>query len=218
MIKRVVLGVVVGTIVVFLVSSLWHMASGLGQIGIQNLPDEDAVLSAMRGSIHSSGLYFFPGMDAGAEGSKQQPSQAAYLRKYKAGPTGILIYHPGGAELAFGKLLAVQFLTGMLGALLLGLVLAMTVGATTFSKRTVLVVAISLFCRGHLRDTVLELVRFPCKLHPCPRRRVDRELERRGHGHGRDDQAGPGNVKLRRAPCACAALHWGCCGFGPKSP
>jgi hypothetical protein len=143
-IKRVILGVVVGTIVVFLVSSLWHMATGLGQIGIQNLPDEDAVLSAMRGSIHSSGLYFFPGMDAGAEGSKQ-PSQAAYLRKYKTGPTGILIYHPGGAELAFGKLLAVQFLTGMVGALLLGLVLAMTADATTFSKRTFLVVAISLF-------------------------------------------------------------------------
>ena len=145
MIKRVILGVGVGTIVVFLVSSLWHMASGLGQIGIQSLPDEDAVLSAMRGSIHSSGLYFFPGMDAGAEGSKEQPSEAAYLRKYKTGPTGILIYHPGGAELAFGKLLAVQFLTGMVGALLLGLVLAMTAGATTFSKRTVLVVAISLF-------------------------------------------------------------------------
>lgn len=145
MIKRVILGVVVGTIVVFLVSSLWHMASGLGQIGIQKVPDEDAVLSAMRGSIHSSGFYFFPGMDAGAEGSKQQPSQADYLRKYKTGPTGILIYHPGGADLAFGKLLAVQFLTGMVGALLLGLVLAMTAGATTFSKRTVLVVAISLF-------------------------------------------------------------------------
>ena len=145
MIKRVIIGVVVGTIVVFLVSSLWHMASGLGQIGIQSLPDEDGVLSAMRGSIHSSGLYFFPGMDAGAEGSKQQPSQAAYLRKYKTGPTGILIYHPGGAELALGKLLAVQFLTGMVGAFLLGLVPAMTAGATTFSKRTVLVVAISLF-------------------------------------------------------------------------
>lgn len=145
MIKRAILGAVVGTIVVFLVSSLWHMASGLGQIGIRNLPDEDAMLSAMRGSIHSSGLYFFPGVDTGAEGPKQQPSQAAYLRKYKTGPTGILVYHPGAADLAFGKLLAVQFLTGMVGALLLALVLAMTAGATTFSKRTVLVVAISLF-------------------------------------------------------------------------
>lgn len=75
MIKRVILGVVVGTIVVFLVSSLWHMASGLGQIGIQNLPDEDAVLSAMRGSIHSSGLYFFPGMDAGRKGRSNSPAK-----------------------------------------------------------------------------------------------------------------------------------------------
>lgn len=145
MTKRVILGVVVGAIVIFLVSSLWHMASGLGQIGVRNLPDEDAVLSAIERSIHSPGFFLFPAMDSGVARSKQQPSQADYLRKYKTGPTGILIYHPGGAELAFGKLLAVQFLTGMVGALLLGLVLAMTAGATTFSKRTVLVVAISLF-------------------------------------------------------------------------
>lgn len=143
--KRVILGVVVGSVVVFLVSSIWHMASGVGQVGIQNLPNEDAVVSAMRGSIHSSGLYFFPGIDVGATGSKQKASQAPYLERYKTGPTGILIYHPGGQELAFAKLLTLQFLTGLSGALLLALVLAMTVNTTTFLKRVLLVLAISLF-------------------------------------------------------------------------
>ena len=145
--KRVFLGVVAGSIVVFLVSSIWHMASGLGQVGIQNLPNEDAVLSELRSSLHSPGLYFFPGMDPNAPGTKeqQQASQAAYLKKYKEGPTGILVYHPGGQELAIGRLLAVQFLTGVVGAFLLAWVLATTADATTFTKRTLLVLAISLF-------------------------------------------------------------------------
>ena len=147
MVKRVLLGVMVGSVVVFLVSSIWHMATGLGQAGIQKLPDEDAVLAAMRGSIHSPGLYFFPGMDEGAAGSAEhrRDGQANYLQKYKAGPTGILIYHPGGEELAFGKLLTVQFLTGLAGALLLGFVLAITVDATSFKSRAFLVSAIAAF-------------------------------------------------------------------------
>ena len=123
------------------------MATGLGQAGIQSLPDEDAVLSAMRSSIHSAGFYFFPGMNPGTEARKdpKQDGQAAYLGKYKAGPTGILIYHPGGEELSFGKLIAVQFLDGLAGAFLLAFVLAMTADTTTFKKRALLVVAISVF-------------------------------------------------------------------------
>jgi len=147
MAKRVFLGAMAGSVVVFLVSSIWHMATGLGQVGIQSLPNEDAVLSAMRGSIHAPGLYFFPGMNPGpaAIGEQKQAGQAAYLQRYKAGPTGILIYHPGGEEPSFGKLITVQFVTGLAGALLLAFVLTLTVGATTFKKRALLVVAISVF-------------------------------------------------------------------------
>lgn len=139
MTKRIFLAALAGSVVVFLVSSIWHMASGLGEVGIQNLPNEDAVLQAMRSSIHSSGFYFFPGVPSGTA------AQAMYLEKYKAGPTGILIYHPGGEDLAFGKLLSVQFLIGLAGAFLLAWVLAVTVDATTFKTRALLVVAISVF-------------------------------------------------------------------------
>jgi hypothetical protein len=144
MTKRIVLGVVIGSIVVFFVSSIWHMASGLGRTGIQDLPNEDTVTAAMRGSIHTAGFYFFPGANPGAGGTREQ-QQAAYLEKYKAGPTGILIYHPGGEELGLGRLLAVQFLTGVVGALLLAWMLAVTVDATTFAKRALMVVAVALF-------------------------------------------------------------------------
>jgi hypothetical protein len=145
MTKRLVPAVAAGSIVVFLVSSIWHMASGLGQVGIKPLPNEDGVLSAMRSSIRSSGLYFFPEMEPEAKGSNRHSSQAAYLEKYKLGPTGILVYHPGGEELAFGKLLAVQFLTGVVGALLLAVVLAMAADGTSFGKRAIIVSAIAVF-------------------------------------------------------------------------
>lgn len=101
----------------------------------------------MKGSIHSPGFYFFPGVNPGTAATKEQKqaAQAAYLEKYKAGPTGILIYHPGGEGLSFSKLIAVQFLTGLAGTLLLAFVLAVTVDATTFKKRALLVAAISVF-------------------------------------------------------------------------
>jgi hypothetical protein len=75
MTKRILLAALAGSVVVFLVSSIWHMASGLGEIGIQNLPNEDTVLQTMRSSIHSSGFYFFPGVPSGTT------AQAVYLEK-----------------------------------------------------------------------------------------------------------------------------------------
>jgi hypothetical protein len=145
--KKMLLGGLVGSVVVFLVSSLWHMPGGLGEVGIQSLPNEDAVLAAMHSSIRASGFYFFPGMTPPAGRTKEQKEadQAAYLQKYKSGPNGILIYHPGGEDLNFGKLLAVQFLVGFAGSFLLAWILAATVDATTYARRALLVLAIAVF-------------------------------------------------------------------------
>ncbi|HVO80551.1 MAG TPA: hypothetical protein VMT28_07460 [Terriglobales bacterium] len=145
--KRILWGTLVGSLVVFVVSSIWHMASGLGEVGIQNLPNEDAVLSAMHSSVSKPGLYFFPGMTppAGRSSEQRRADQTAYLAKFKAGPNGILIYHPDGEELNFGKLLTIQFLVGLAASFLLCWILAATIEATTYWKRISMVVAITLF-------------------------------------------------------------------------
>lgn len=92
--KKVILGGVLGGVVLFIWGALSHMVLPIGEMGIQSLPAEEALLPAMRSAIHSPGLYFFPGMGAGGHPSPEE--QKAWEEKYEAGPTGILVYHPGG--------------------------------------------------------------------------------------------------------------------------
>src|ERR1700688_2015536 len=137
--KRILLGSLVGSIVVFVVSSAWHLAPGLGEIGVKALPAEDAVLAGLRSSLHEPGLYFFPVPDMSAGRTKEQvkADQAAYLERYRRGPSGILVYRPGGEGtegLNFGKLMAYQFLFGLAGSLVIAWILALTAGSTTFGS------------------------------------------------------------------------------------
>lgn len=147
MLKRIILGAVAGAVIVFLMSSIFHMATHLGEVGIQNAPNEDAIMAALSSSIHEPGFYFFPGMNNTPGRSKEQVTadMNAYLAKYKQGPTGILIYSPGGVELNYGKLLLNQFLFGLAAAFLLAWVLQTTASATTYGTRVLIVIAAGLF-------------------------------------------------------------------------
>lgn len=141
--KKVLLGGLVGGVVVFVVSGIFHMATSLGEYGIKVLPREDATLSMMRSSISDSGLYLFPAADMSQ--GRSNANQEAYLAKYKAGPTGLLVYSPGGADLQFGKLLLNQFLFSLIAALLLAWILGITASATTYGSRVLIVFVASLF-------------------------------------------------------------------------
>ena len=145
--KRILLGTLVGSVVVFVVSAAWHLAPGLGEIGVKALPAEDTVLAGMRTSLHEAGLYFFPApdMSAGRTKEEKKADEAAYLERYRRGPSGILVYNPGGEGLNFGKLMAFQFAFGLAGSFLVAWVLALTAGSTTFGSRAWLVLAIALF-------------------------------------------------------------------------
>lgn len=147
MLKRIVLSGVVGAVVVFLMSSIFHMATQLGEVGIKDMPNEDAVASSLRGAVHEAGFYVFPGMNMSPGRSKEQVAadNAAYMAKYKQGPNGIMIYSPGGEDINFGKLLLNQFLFGLVGALLLAWVLQVTASATTYGTRVLIVIAAGLF-------------------------------------------------------------------------
>lgn len=142
MAKQAVLGGIVGAVVVFLMSTVFHMVTNLGEAGIKTLPNEDSVLSMMRSSIPDSGLYIFPGANMN---DKSPGAQQAYLAKYKAGPSGIMAVTTGGKDLAFGKLLVNQFLFTLGAALLIAWVLAITASATTFGSRVLIVFLASVF-------------------------------------------------------------------------
>jgi hypothetical protein len=145
MIKRIIVGGLVGAVIVFIVSSIWHVATGLGEVGVKSLPGNGAIEAAMRNSISEPGFYFFPGMADQKGLSKEQKAdaQAKYMTQYAQGPTGILVYSPGGTPLEFGKLLTNQFIFNVIAGLLIAWILAIVARGTTFRERALIVLIIS---------------------------------------------------------------------------
>jgi len=127
--KRILLAGILGAIAMFAWTSVSHMVLPLGTIGIKEIPDETAVLSAMNASVGTAhGLYMFPGMGLGDNPSMQKMRDAmpAYEKKLATTPSGILIYNPPGPAAAIGPLLGIEFGKELGISLLAAALLAMT--------------------------------------------------------------------------------------------
>jgi hypothetical protein len=118
---RILLAGILGGIVMFIWTSIAHMALPLGEAGINEIPNESAVLNAMQSSMgEKTGLYIFPGLGVGKDATREEKNEAMkqMQQKIAANPSGILMYHPPGRQFAFGKLLAIEFSTEVLQAIL----------------------------------------------------------------------------------------------------
>jgi hypothetical protein len=127
MTKRVLLAGLLGGIAMFIWSFVAHEILPLGEAGVTEIPNEAAVLSAMRSSIgDAAGFYIFPGMGRAPNASSQQKQAAMqqYEQKLAANPSGLLIYHPPGAKLMFGQQLTTEFVTEVIESLLAVILLA----------------------------------------------------------------------------------------------
>lgn len=149
MTKRVLLGALVGGIVVFIVGALLHTVLGLGEVGVKAIPQEDALLFAMRAAVHESGFYVFPApnMTPGRGKAQIQSDNAAYAAKFAQGPSGILVYTTGsGVALNYGKLLGGEFAIDVVSAFFLACILAMGAGGrSSYWKRVFAVTLAGLF-------------------------------------------------------------------------
>jgi hypothetical protein len=117
--KRILLAGLLGGIAMFLWSSVAHLVLPLGQAGIGEIPNEQPVLTALRSSLGaSSGLYLFPGLGPGPDAMRQ------YGQLLAANPSGLLIYHPPGAQAMTAGQLATEFIAEVIQALLLAVLLA----------------------------------------------------------------------------------------------
>jgi hypothetical protein len=113
----------------FIWTSIAHMALPLGEAGIDEIPNESAVLGAMQSNIgDKTGLYIFPGLGIGKNATREEKSAAMkqMQQRIAANPSGILMYHPPGRPFAFGKALVVEFSTEVLQAILVIWLLAQT--------------------------------------------------------------------------------------------
>jgi hypothetical protein len=149
--KRIVLAALAGGILLFIVSGILHSSTRLAEVGIRSIPNEDLVLLTMRNSIPEPGFYFFPAPNLSPMSKEQKDAeQSKYLAKFKQGPTGILIYKPGGEDLNFGKLLVIQFLIGLVAAFIAAWILGATASATKYGTRVMIVVLIGLFAEIYI--------------------------------------------------------------------
>jgi hypothetical protein len=126
---KILLAGLLGGIVMFVWTSIAHMALPLGEAGINEIPNESAVLSAMQSSIgDKTGLYIFPGLGVGKNATREEKNAAMkqMQQRIAANPSGILMYHPPGRQFAFGKSLAVEFTTEVLQSILIIWLLAQT--------------------------------------------------------------------------------------------
>lgn len=92
---RKLLAGILGGLAFFAWSSIAHLATGLGEVGLQDLPNEQAVLSNLKANIPADGFYFFPG--TGIPNPTHSQRMAAMQEKaasHYSGPGGILIFHP----------------------------------------------------------------------------------------------------------------------------
>jgi len=134
MAKKLILAGVVGGVALFLWGGLSHMVLGLGEHGVQYLPQPQPVVAAMKASVPGSGLYYFPLTEASG---KLTPEQ-------EGGPWGILVYHASGASMAMSRQLITECILNMVQALVAAFLLSLVPGLTGFISRVGFVVAAGL--------------------------------------------------------------------------
>lgn len=111
------LPIVLSAVFVFIASSIMHMLLPYHRSDYQKLPDEDKVLTAMRGAGLNRGLYIFPFT------THKDMKSPAVIEKYKQGPVGMMTIAPNGPPVMpkflgqwFGYCLLVGFFVAYLAA------------------------------------------------------------------------------------------------------
>ena len=161
---KILLAGILGGIVMFIWTSIAHMALPLGEAGLGEIPNESTVLSAMQSNIgEQTGLYVFPGRGLGKNATRQEKEEAMkhMSEKIATNPSGILMYHAPGRPLSLGKLLGVEFGTELLEAILVVFLLAQT-RIASFAGRVGFVLAAGILAAIATNVSYWNWHGFPC--------------------------------------------------------
>jgi hypothetical protein len=127
---RIFFAGVLGAVAMFAWTAIAHMALPLGEAGVQNTMDDDALLSAMKSTVKDKdGLYIYPtmGLPPDATHAQQSAAMEKYPEQLEKNPSGFFIYHPAGSRpMNMGKFLSIEFITELCEALLAVWLLAQT--------------------------------------------------------------------------------------------
>lgn len=125
---RKVLAGILGGIAFFAWSSIAHLATGLGQVGLSELPNEQAVVDNLKTNVAAPGLYFFPGYGLGPNATHAQKMAAMknLSPRIKAGPVGLMVYHPTGYDALSPRQMLIELGTNILQVLIAVFLLGQT--------------------------------------------------------------------------------------------
>ena len=161
---KILLAGILGGVVMFIWTSIAHMALPLGEAGLREIPNESAVLGAMQNNIgEQTGLYIFPGPGVGKNATRQEKNEAMKHmgEKMATNPSGILMYHAPGRPFTFGKWLGIEFGTELLEAILVVFLLAQT-GIATFAGRVGFVLLAGILAALATNVSYWNWYGFPC--------------------------------------------------------
>lgn len=96
------LPILLSAVIVFVASSILHMVLPYHKNDYSKLPDEEKVVTALRGMTLPRGLYIFPYC------THQEMKKPEMVEKYKLGPVGHMTIFPSG-QINMGKYLGQWF-------------------------------------------------------------------------------------------------------------
>jgi hypothetical protein len=163
LLMKILLAGFLGAVAMFIWTSIAHMVLPLGEAGISEIPNEQAVLAAIQSSIaEKSGLYFFPGLGVGPNATREQKNEAMKQEaaKMASGPSGLLIYNYA-RPFAFGKALTIEFATELVEAILVVFLLAQTT-ITSFAGRVGFVLVAGILAAIATNVSYSNWYGFPC--------------------------------------------------------
>jgi hypothetical protein len=127
---RILLAGILGAIAMFAWSAVSHTMLPIGEAGIENTTDDEALLAALKTTVKDKdGLYTYPSMGLPPDATHAQQSEAMekFPAKLAKNPSGFFLYHPAGSRpMNMGKFLTVEFITELCQALLAVWLLAQT--------------------------------------------------------------------------------------------
>src|SRR5262245_9814957 len=129
-----------GAAMMFVLGAFSHMVLLKG-IGFTHMSNEERIVSTLRSSLPGDGLYFFPSIDL--RGNPTREEQAAWEARFRAGPTGMIIYHGTGGAPVSAKKLSIQLLSDVLAAGIVSYVLSLAVA--TYWRRVGLAALLGVF-------------------------------------------------------------------------
>lgn len=134
MLRKLLAGIL-GGLAFFAWSSIIHLGTSIAETGFQEIPNEGAVLSAMKANIPNQGLYFFPGTGiANPTHSQRMAAMQQKATQHYVGPGGILVYHPAQSFDLNMRQLLTEFATNVVQVLLVVFLLGQT-RLATFAAR-----------------------------------------------------------------------------------